>query len=73
MHRLLCLLLSAILLTSCSKTPGDGDVLTSAEMEMPDITLRNTAYTLSVGEGMPIEIGNAEVRCAVSKGVETAE
>ena len=62
MHRFLCLLLSAFLLTSCSKTPGDGDVLTSAEMEMPDITLRNTAYTLSVGEGMPIEITARELK-----------
>ena len=37
-------------------------MLTSAEMEMPDITLRNTAYTLSVGEGMPIEITARELK-----------
>lgn len=67
MHRLLWLLISVILITSCSKTPEEGDVLTSAEMEMPDITLRNTSYTLSVGEGMPIEIRARELKVFLSE------
>lgn len=34
---------------------------------------KGTIIRHSPREGMPIEVGNAEVRCVVSKGVETAE
>ena len=56
MRKTLLLLCVLLMLLSCTKSPAEGVMVTEEEIELPDIMLTNTSYTLSAGEGEPIVI-----------------
>ncbi|MGN0907077.1 MAG: hypothetical protein ACI4NM_08005 [Bullifex sp.] len=66
MKRCFFLLAVVLLLFSCQKTPTDSDMLSAEDMEMPDIMLKNSVYTLSTGEGEPIVINASLMKVFIS-------
>ena len=66
MKRFFFLLAVALMLFSCQKTPSRSEMLSAEEMEMPDIMLKNSVYTLSAGEGEPIVINASLMKVFLS-------